>query len=236
VFSWPRRIPIFGAARSLWNVYRVTQTNVWTHSPEAVSVAMPAAFREPQRPLLFALALLIHAGLAQLLVSQRSANLQTPERLTALALLPDTDKRAQAPPPIAPLAPEQLPPAPPPAATFPQLIVPAEREGTHEPAGVDWQRQGEEVAREHALESQTRPDHRTDGPPQPKPQFGWDRSRVHRVEPLEGGGVVVRISDRCAVVITLLAMPVCQIGTKPARGDLFEHMADAPTPGDWNDE
>jgi len=44
--------------------------------------------------LLFALALLIHAGLFQLLVSQRPENLQAPERSTALALLPDTKKAA----------------------------------------------------------------------------------------------------------------------------------------------
>ncbi|HXS91082.1 MAG TPA: hypothetical protein VN705_17120 [Steroidobacteraceae bacterium] len=200
-------------------------------------MARRAAFREPQRPLLFALALLIHAGLFQLLVSQRPENLQAPERSTALALLPDTKNRAQRPPPIAPLAPEQLPAAPLPATPFPQLIAPSERDATHEPASVDWQRQGEEVAREHALESQKQPDHKNDGgPPKPKPEFGWDRSRAHRVEPLEGGGVLVRINDRCAVVITLIAMPVCQIGTKPARGDLFEHMRDAPTLGDWKDE
>jgi hypothetical protein len=200
-------------------------------------VAGRAAFGEPQRPLLFALALLIHAGLFQLLVSQRPENPQTPERSTALALLPETKNRAQAPPPIAPLAPEQLPAAPLPTTTSPHLIAPSEREGIHEPPGVDWQRQGEEVARKHALESQTPPDHKNDGgPPQPKPEFGWDRSRAHRVEPLEGGGVLVRISDRCAIVITLIAMPVCQIGTKPARGDLFEHMGDAPTLGDWKDE
>ena len=199
-------------------------------------MAMRAAFREPQRPLLFALALLIHAGLFQLLVSQRHASPQVFERLTAMELLPDTKNRAQAPPPIAPLAPEQLPATPLSAITSPQLIAPSEHEGTHEPAGVDWQRQGEEVAREHALESQLQPDHKADsGPPRPKPEFGWDRSRVHGVEPIESGGFVVRISDRCVIVITLLAMPACKIGTKPARGDLFEHMDDAAIPGDWKD-
>jgi hypothetical protein len=58
---------------------------------------------------------------------------------------------------------------------------------------------------------------------------------VHPVESIASGGIIVRISDRCAVVITLLAMPVCQIGKKSAHGDLFEHMDDAAA-GDWKNE
>jgi hypothetical protein len=42
------------------------QTNVSAHSREAPSVAIRAAIRDPQRPLVFALAVLIHVGLFQL--------------------------------------------------------------------------------------------------------------------------------------------------------------------------
>ena len=199
-------------------------------------MAMHAAFREPQRPLLFALAVLIHAGLFQLLASQRQASPQAPERLTTLTFVPRTESRTRPPPPISPLAPEQLPPAPVPEAGPPQLIAPLEQQAGREPAGVDWAHEGAEAARTRALEAEAQRDHKNDQTqPKPKPEFGWDRSRTHRVEAIEGGGILVHLNDRCAIVITLLAMPVCQIGKKPARGDLFEHMDDAPTPGDWKD-
>ena len=200
-------------------------------------MAMRAAFREPQRPLLFALAVLIHAGLFQLLASQQHAIPQAPERLTALAFVPDTENRTHRPPSIAPLTPEQLPAAPLPETGPPQPIAPLEQEAGHEPVAVDWAHEAGEAARRRALEAEAQRDHKDEhGPSKPAPEFGWDRSRVHRVEAIEGGGILVRINDRCAIVITALAMPVCQIGKKPARGDLFEHMDDAPTPGDWKDE
>jgi hypothetical protein len=70
----------------------------------------------------------------------------------------------------------------------------------------------------------------------PKPEFGWSHARIHRVEPMEGGGFMVWISDNCFIAIGLMAMPMCKLGKKPARGDLFEHMDDPPTPGDWKDD
>jgi hypothetical protein len=198
-------------------------------------VAERAAFREPQRPLLFALAVLIHAGLFQLLVSQRHAVPQLPERRAALAFLPDAEKPRPEQPPVVPVTPERVPELSLPESVPPLLIAPPQRDGTGTPPVIDWQREAEEVTRKHALEAEAQRDQKGSGPPKAQPQFGWDRSRVHPVEPIGSGGFVVRISDRCAIVITLLAMPVCKIGTKPARGDLFEHMDDA-TPGDWKDE
>ena len=53
---------------------------------------------------------------------------------------------------------------------------------------------------------------------------------------MENGGFVVWINENCGIAISLLAMPFCQVGKKPARGDLFEHMDDPPTPGDWKDD
>ena len=53
---------------------------------------------------------------------------------------------------------------------------------------------------------------------------------------MEEGGFLVWINDNCGIVISVMAMPLCKLGKKPARGDLFEHMDDAPTPGDWKDE
>ncbi len=62
-----------------------------------------------------------------------------------------------------------------------------------------------------------------------KPQFGWNHARTHRVEELSGGGLLININDRCAVVVMLIfPFPACKIGKMPARGDLFEHMQDVP--------
>jgi len=64
--------------------------------------------------------------------------------------------------------------------------------------------------------------------PTPRPQFGWDRSKTHRIEALPDGGTVIHINDRCALVLSGLLLPTCKIGKISARGDLFEHMGDAP--------
>jgi len=68
--------------------------------------------------------------------------------------------------------------------------------------------------------------------PRPPSDFGWSEARTHRVEMLPGGGTLVRLNDRCAVVIGLpLILPVCKFGKIPARGDLFKHMNEArPVP------
>ncbi len=199
-------------------------------------MASGAAFRERQRPLFFALALLIHVGLFQLLASDRHSILETGERRTVLVFLRDTD-RSRAPREVAPLAPERLPETSPPKLTAPRLIAPPEREEAPAPPSIDWQHEAEATAREHAQRAEAQREHEDErAPPKPKPEFGWSHSRVQRIEPMEEGGFLVWINDRCAIVISVLAMPVCKIGKKPARGDLFEHMDDAPTMGDWKDE
>ena len=196
-----------------------------------------AAIRERQRLLWLALTLLIHAGLFQLLLTPRPAQLESFERSTDLVLLPDREKSARVPRQVAPLAPSRLPEAPPPASTAPQLIVPREPDDTRTRPAVDWAREAEEVARERALAGEAgRESGDRDATPKPKPEFGWSHSRIHRVEPMEGGGFMVWISDNCFIAIGLMAMPMCKLGKKPPRGDLFEHMNDAPTPGDWKDD
>jgi hypothetical protein len=105
------------------------------------------------------------------------------------------------------------------------------------PRAVDWRSEGERAAREHALEAEAgrEPKH-DEGLQKPKPEFGWSHSRVHRVEAMASGSFIVWISDKCFVAIGVMAMPMCQFGTKPPRGDLFEHMTDPPTAGDWKDD
>ena len=199
-------------------------------------MAIRTAFGGRQRPLLFALAVLIHAGLFQLLVSERHAVPETPERRTVLVLLRGTDKSPEktrrVPDRVAPIATQGVP-----ASKAPQLIAPPEREESRARPSIDWSREAEETAREHALRAEAQRDHKDDSSPvKPKPEFGWSHSQIHRIEPLEEGGFLVWLNDRCAIVISVMAMPVCKFGKKPARGDLFEHMDDAPAPGDWKDE
>ena len=58
------------------------------------------------------------------------------------------------------------------------------------------------------------------------PQFGWDYAHTHRVEALPEGGLLINLSDRCAVVLYVLLIPVCKIGHIAANGQLFDHMHD----------
>ena len=192
--------------------------------------------REPQRPLSFALAALIHVGLFWLLLSERHSPLESPEeRRTVLVFLEDAPKSQSVPAEAAPTAPPRRRVVSPPQDTAPTLIAPPQDETTAPPF-IDWRREAEEVARQHALEAEANRPQDPAGAPKPKPEFGWSHSRTHRVEPMENGGFVVWINDKCGVAISIVAMPFCQFGKKPARGDLFEHMDDPATPGDWKDD
>jgi len=199
-------------------------------------VANSAAVREPQRPLLFALALLIHVGLYFLLLSPRHTSPEAPERRTVLVFLQDTAGSRRPPRAVAPIAPPHLTEPLPPASTAPQLSVPPEHAPTGVPPAIDWHGDGEQVAREHALEEAGRERKHDEGPPKPKSAFGWSHSRVQRIEPMASGGFIVWISDNCFVVVGVMAMPMCKLGKNPARGDLFEHMDDPGTAGDWKDD
>jgi hypothetical protein len=61
-----------------------------------------------------------------------------------------------------------------------------------------------------------------------KSDFAWDRSYTHRVESLEGGGILIHINDRCVLLLFPLPFAGCGIGKIAVRGDLFDHMHDAP--------
>jgi hypothetical protein len=199
-------------------------------------VAKSAAIPRPHRPLLFALALLIHAGLFALLLSERHTRLESPERRTVLVFLPAPPARTPSLE-VAPPAPPRLPEPAPPASTAPQVFAPRTNEPTQVPPSIDWRGDAEAIAREHARAAEAGEALKEgSGPAKKKPEFAWSRSATHRVEPMENGGFVVWINDRCGVAVSLVAMPFCMFGKKPARGDLFEHMDDPPAPGDWKDE
>lgn len=59
----------------------------------------------------------------------------------------------------------------------------------------------------------------------PPSEFGWDYAHTHRLEPLPQGGILVNLSDHCALVIYgFLILPGCRIGRIPANGHLFDRM------------
>jgi len=165
--------------------------------------------------------------------------MRSEEPLTFLAL-PDS---AQVPAPASsvatlprkkPVAPRDTqivtipPPAQPPAADNP-------------PAPIDWRREAELASKQQAELARATPPRALDkhgagadfngglGPDREgKSEFGWDRSHTHRVESLEGGGLLIHINDRCVVVLIPFPLPFCGIGKIPVRGDLLDHMHDEP--------
>ena len=58
------------------------------------------------------------------------------------------------------------------------------------------------------------------------PKFGWYYAGTHRIEELPGGGTIINLTDRCAIVVYVLPIPVCKIGKIPANGDLFNQLHD----------
>lgn len=67
-------------------------------------------------------------------------------------------------------------------------------------------------------------------PRAPRKPFGWDHAATHRVEEIPTGGLLININDRCVLVWAILPMVGCRIGKLPVRGDLFDHLKDAPEP------
>jgi hypothetical protein len=97
------------------------------------------------------------------------------------------------------------------------------------------QAEEDELARRRAAALAAPHDPAFDQAPRP-PEFHWDPVRANRVVPLAGGGTLIRLNDNCALIITVVIPLVgCSLGKIPARGDLFEHMRDAPEFGAWKD-
>jgi hypothetical protein len=107
------------------------------------------------------------------------------------------------------------------------------------PVAVDWAKEAE-VAAGHQIEdggaalrvrSALAPDrYRPERSPPAAPRFGWDYAASHRIEFNPGGGLLINVSDRCAIAIVFpVVLGGCRIGKVEARGDLFAHMHDQPT-------
>jgi hypothetical protein len=169
-------------------------------------------------------------------------DLRSEEPLTFLALLdparvPAAAASVAATPRKKPIAPHDTqivtiaPPAQPPTADNP-------------PAPIDWSREAELAIKQQAELARSTPPRALDkhgagadfngglGPDRDrKPEFGWDRSHTHRVESLEGGGLLIHINDRCVVVLIPFPFPFCGIGKIPVRGDLLDHIHEPQADG-----
>jgi hypothetical protein len=192
------------------------------------------------RPAILLLVVAIHAAL--LLVASRRVtrvDVRSEEPLTFLALpdpaqVPAAAASVAAPPRKKPVAPRDTQ-----IVTIPTPAQPSAADKP--PAPIDWNSESELTIKRQAELARAVPPRALDkhgagadfnGGLSPdreaKPEFGWDRSHTHRVESLEGGGLLIHINDRCVVVLMPFPLPFCGIGKIPVRGDLLDHMHDEP--------
>ncbi len=111
------------------------------------------------------------------------------------------------------------------------------------PAAIDWAAEGAQAA-SRVARGEDQPGPRTFGMPPASPMFAsaphykpglaWNHARTHRVEALPGGVTIFNLNDHCAVAL-LWVVPFfgCTLDKIPPRGDLLDHMRDAPELGDW---
>jgi len=143
-----------------------------------------------------------------------------------------------------PSAEEFAPPSPtvrrsaPPVRTAP--ITPQSEPQTNEPPSdsprIDWAREAElsasrQLQKDEEAQRLAAPfshDFSAQRPLHPARQFRWSRAHTNRVQPLEAGGTLIWLNERCALVFAGAVIPVCAIGKIPVHGDLFEHMNDPP--------
>ena len=197
-----------------------------------------------RRPIIFGIVVALHAALLLLALQwQTHLRLRSEESLVFLPLLAhlQSAEEGSSPPPSLPSK------KPPPAHDTPLVVVPTPAEPPpveQKPAVIDWNAEAVLTAKQRAQSAMAPAPRALDkhgagidldgglGPDEPiAPEFGWDHARTHRVEPLEGGGSLLWINDRCFIVMAgLIPFPMCGIGKIPVRGDLFDHMRDPQAP------
>jgi hypothetical protein len=193
---------------------------------------------------LFALAL-IHAALiahlARMQWTRIRAGAEGDTFVTEVFFLTEAEPKIEEPAPAQPLeraarsstrsvrtAPITLPPEAP------------TQEPSPERPRVDWAREAElsasrQLQKDDDAKRRAAPfahDFSAPEPNRPTPQFRWSTAHTQRVQPLEGGGTLIRLNERCALVLSGFLFPVCSVGKIPVHGDLFDHMNDPPVLGE----
>lgn len=191
-------------------------------------------------PTLAAVAAAHIAVLLGLLSLTRPHALASPDLTSVLVWLPN--------PAAPPARNTRVAPAPPgrrghPPATRPNFVSGASAP-TAPPVddsnAIDWAAAGEAAASAAADADErtrrrerdfTHPRSDTFAPTPVRPEFHWDRTHTERIVPLEGGGTLIRLNENCVLVVLLVPFPACALGRIPPRGDLLEHMPNAPESG-----
>lgn len=193
------------------------------------------------RIALLIVAVLVHVGLLVIFSISRTAHRKTErdEETLTVVLLADTLATKEPNRPVESTrkryksAKRKVPPD---AA----ITAPSEVEAPPPPA-IDWAEEAK-LAASRQIDSLERSRNRGAGRvapgvkleprPEPKPEFGWSHAQTHRIERLPEGGTLIWINERCALVVNGGLLPICKLGKIQARGDLFEHMRDAPEADD----
>ncbi len=204
-----------------------------------------------RRIVVLIVVVVVHVGLMLALSSARRVQRKTEqdEQTLTVVFLPETPSASQLnPPPQATPRPRRSSTR---AATHAESFAQTPSDSTaltsgeidaQPPPAIDWAEEAR-LAASRQLDSLDRSRNRRAGieasgidlaaPPKPKPEFGWSHAQTHRIEPLPEGGTLIWINERCFLVISGGLLPLCKLGKIQARGDLFEHMHDAPDPDDW---
>lgn len=191
------------------------------------------------RALAFVAIVLAHIALVALLMTPyRRAVRAAPDESYMVLVSVEPEARARSEPsgpaPLSPVRPETISPPPVDLSSSAITVPPEVSAETPPKPSVDWQAQAQTAAARtaEALEAERRrkgkfaPDPRF-ARPVPRPEFGWDQSKIHRLEALPEGGTLIHLNDRCVLVLNGGLFPACKLGKIEARGDLFEHMGDA---------
>lgn len=201
-----------------------------------------------RRLAVIAIVAVLHAGVyGVFLETTRLSFIGAPSSSLRLTLLlldkPETVPRGP-PPPANPRLSGQHG-APPGRSNPPRLLghqaaAPTSHEDNAIHPQIDWANEmslaaGESASREPVPQPREfGAPHVAPAPPAQPHEFGWSRSRTHRIA-IEPGSTVVHIGDHCVITFAPLPVPQCRLGKSQANGDLFKHMRDAPQLGDWKD-
>lgn len=94
-------------------------------------------------------------------------------------------------------------------------------------AATDTLRDNDESARQRAALNQRKGTPLEETTRVPTPGITWDVAHTKRIEPLEGGGTLIHLNERCVLVVPF-PLPICKVGKIAVRGDLFDHMNEPP--------
>jgi hypothetical protein len=186
-----------------------------------------------------------HAALFIVLATMHLTVTPLAEEVTSMILfaLPSNEVTPQpAPPPTNPQRPRT-----PQHARLPEAVVHPREEAPQDtessaPVAIDWAKEAERAVarridadeaaarRAAALTAHDKAPSSLAPRPPPGPQFGWSHAATHRLESFPGG-LILNLTDRCAIVFSIMLIPVCKVGDMEPRGDLFEHMGDPLPPG-----